>query len=114
MLAKDRIIILNSEAAARENEAKQMREEVAQLIKSCKHLWDNKEGAYVPIYEKGYMIPGDPPGVGGSDHRSDFYVESKTTPQWQRTCQFCGHVQKTQHKKMTGGALKQEVPDFGD
>lgn len=105
---------LLSQAVECEQKAKKLREQAHQTASKCHHDWDKPDGIYTPIYEKGYMIPGDPPGVGGSDHRFDFYVEAKTTPEWTRTCQKCGHIQTTQRIKMTDGVLRKEVPNFGD
>lgn len=64
-------------------------------IKGCQHEWSPTETAF--IYEKGYTIPGDPPGTMGVDWRGPCYVEPKTTKRWKRTCQICGEIQYTEH-----------------
>lgn len=63
------------------------------VVRGCAHTWSQVEPDH--IYHKGYMIPGDPPGVGGSDHRFDCYVEPKTDYRWKRTCIRCGEVSHT-------------------
>lgn len=72
---------------------------VEQNCNNGKHDWG--EPKYTPKYEAGYVIHGDPPGVGGIDHRSDFYVPAKNTPAWTRVCQLCGKTETTTHATET-------------
>lgn len=62
------------------------------IIQNCQHDWIVQ---YDPIYTEGYLIPGDPPGFGGVDRRSDFYVSPETKPRWKRTCRRCNTVEYT-------------------
>ncbi|MBI2120553.1 MAG: hypothetical protein HYT94_02940 [Parcubacteria group bacterium] len=56
---------------------------------------DFGDPVYTPKHEPGYMIEGDPPGVGGVDHRDSFYVSAKDTPAWTRVCKLCGKTETT-------------------
>ncbi len=75
-------------------------------VSSCKHQWSDPVADH--IYEKGYEIPGDPPGTMGVDWRGPIWVEAKTIKQWKRTCSKCGEVQHT--RKMAEHVT--ETPDF--
>ncbi len=81
---------------------------LAEAVRNCPHKWSNPE--YDPIYRESYTIPGDPPGVGGSDHRSDCHVPAETINRWKRTCKICGEVQETTSVRET----VTEHPDFND
>lgn len=87
------IAILREEARAAQSACDRAKGKLVEAVRSCRHKWGKT--VYDPIREEGYLIPGDPPGVGGSDHRSDFYVEAKTTPRWRRTCELCGETEET-------------------
>lgn len=103
---------LIADAKAAETRAQLLRDQAEQLRRRCPHVWG--ETKYTPDYQEAYTIPGDPPGTMGVDWRGPCHVPAKTTPKWSRTCTKCGYTQTTERKKMTGGVLQQEVPDFGD
>ena len=93
--------------------------DLAQIVNSCKHEWN--ETKYVPVYEKGYTFPGDPPGTMGVDWQGPCHVPSKTIPEWSRTCKLCGHTQTTRNTKpekvsgpISGTYGTAEVPSFND
>ena len=71
--------------------------------RDCRHEWTKP--VYDPIYEKGYTIPGDPPGVGGSDHQFPCEVPPKTIERWKRTCLKCGKVEFTNRSKPSGDVV---------
>lgn len=80
-----------------------LKDRLAAAERDCRHEWSRP--VYDPIYTPGYTIPGDPPGVGGSDHRCDCHVPSKTTEQWKRTCLKCGKVETTNRSKPSGDTI---------
>lgn len=61
----------------------------------CKHVWDEPDGAYMPIRTKGYRDPGDVPGTMGVDFRGPSYVPATETARWVRVCTVCGLVEST-------------------
>lgn len=69
------------------------RYQLAMLINNCSHKWSTPISD--DLYQPGYTIPGDPPGVGGVDHQCSCYVEPRTTKRWKRTCSVCGETQWT-------------------
>lgn len=57
---------------------------------ACNHTWDT---IYDPDITEGYVIPADPPGMYGVDHRGEQFVPRQVIPRWKRTCTICGKVE---------------------
>lgn len=89
-----------------ESELATLRHQRAHQIANCRHDWGPVVADF--IREESYIIRGDPPGYGGVDRRSDFYVPAKTTPRWKRVCKRCEHVEYTSKTTTT----TTEVPKF--
>lgn len=76
------------------------------IITKCNHQW----GRLVDCseYKPAYIIPGDPPGVGGVDHRLPVHVPAQTILKWSRTCTCCRFTQYTDKVD----AVVTHVPNF--
>ena len=68
-----------------------------QIEKDCNHKWS--EPKYVPIRHEAYTIPGDPPGTMGVDRQLPCHVPAKTEDWWERICENCGKLQRTDRTK---------------
>lgn len=90
--------------------ARMQHEENAKSVKrmenTCSHDWG--ETIEDHIHHKAYTIPGDPPGVGGSDHQFSVDVPAKTDERWKRTCNKCGKVEFTEETS----SKVQKTPQF--
>ncbi len=101
-----KIKTLREKIASLDQELKWAKQELSHAESNCAHIWG--EVVEDHIYEKGYLIPGDPPGTMGVDRRGDFYVQPKTTLRWKRVCNKCG---KTEHTYETNKKVI-ETPRF--
>lgn len=84
---------LRNEILDLEDDLKYKKQLLAQKEKDCNHKWSNVKE--ISEYKPSRIIPGDPPGVGGVDHRFETYVEAKTEKRWERSCVKCGKVEST-------------------
>ena len=105
---KTEIAKLREEARATQSACDRAKGKLLEAVRNCRHNWTKPEADH--IRHEGYLIPGDPPGVGGSDHRCDFYVDAKTERRWKRTCTVCGEVEHT--SRVTEQVT--ELPNFGN
>jgi|GEM_PF-3185166 len=80
--------------------------ELRRLFDTCTHVWDQVRST--PIRTGGYLVEGDPPGVGGIDRRLPMYVSATETPCWTRTCVKCGKVETTESSR----SETRQVPRF--
>jgi hypothetical protein len=81
-------------------ELEQLSEELKHIEATCQHSYGDP--VYNPIEHKGYHIAGDPPGVGGADHRFPMDVPAKTEDRWTRVCSCCGKTEHTSQTQPTG------------
>jgi|ERR1017187_2670954 hypothetical protein len=84
---------LRGKARETQSECDKAKGNLLEAVRNCRHRWGPTQDAH--IYTEGFTIPGDPPGVGGSDHRCDCYVDAKTDKRWKRVCMDCGKEQFT-------------------
>lgn len=90
---KPEIAKLREEAQKAQSECDRTKGKLLEIIRNCCHNWSEPVSAHQ--YHAAYTIPGDPPGVGGSDHQFECYVPSKIVRRWKRTCTVCGKVEYT-------------------
>lgn len=90
---KTEIDNLKSEIRLLEQKLSDKKDELTLIILKCSHTWGPVESDH--IFERGYTIPGDPPGTMGVDYRGPVYVDAKTIKRWRRECFKCGKVEYT-------------------
>lgn len=76
------------------------------IEKDCNHVWGDTK--YVPIRHEGYHSPGDPEGTMGVDRQLPFDVPARTEHWWERVCDKCGKLERTDR---TSDQVK-KVPKF--
>lgn len=84
---------LRADAAEAELKARSAKSAMDLAIRQCRHNYGDPK--YDPKIIPGGHDPGDPPGVGGSDHRFPHSWPETQVPRWSRTCLTCGHVDYT-------------------
>lgn len=84
---------MRSRVAQLESDLAAARANLARVERACDHQWGPVVDA--SIRHGAYTDPGDPPGVGGVDHRGPCYVPERIERRWSRTCTVCGKVEFT-------------------
>jgi hypothetical protein len=97
---------LKREASDLSSQAARKKEELASIQGKCRHVFGDV--MYDPIRREAYRIPGDPPGVGGSDHRFSVDVPVRIIPRWEKTCNLCGLVKTTKRSQLSN----ENIPIF--